>query len=284
MDCKVADRIINKLCRLPDTFEKFSNSVDIICPPNVPNCKNDPYFVLAPFREFIVEYLLLHSKAITCVHFSELVIAIREKMVPFLMYGKPTGRFKKSYPESYQIQGTFDPKDDPKCEFIYIPLHLVIFDESNEMVAAHSTILLVDNKNKTIEYFDPNGPSKTSYFHQGEDAAREIATKYYPTHKFIPMIDFCPLFGDLTQFAGRPYCAHWSLLYAYIRTYCPNLSRKEIVNLLLEKEEEGYDLVYKFTCFLWELGIETDIIPLAIKYQKTNTESVRKELRKIIIS
>jgi hypothetical protein len=121
---------------------------------------------------------------------------------------------------------------------------------------AHANVLLIDPKNKVIEYFEPHGVARwTSMI---SDLVRDLVqngqlsdnSTPFIDYEFISPIDYCPRFG-WQAIAQDAMCANWALLYSILRIMCPNQSRDIIVNNLLSiGKDKLLDLMQRWHCYI----------------------------------
>lgn len=270
-ECKQLEKLVDSLCKYPTNFSELTKTIKVECPPNVPDCISQPYFVLKQqLREYIMEYLMLRSPSVTKINKNNLFIIISKTIIDTGKYTqKNMLRFNKV--SKYEFEEIRESetlqKDDETSRFVYVPLLIVTVDkESGGMLNVHSVLVLVDHLNKEIEYFDSNGPSECdSPFDLSQKCVKKIMSNLYPEHKFVEMIEFCPMSCGPQTFTELPHCGVWSALYAFLRSYCPSVERIKIVDRMNEHEElaneftEG-SLSEKFLCYMWNIAIDTGLL------------------------
>jgi hypothetical protein len=133
-------------------------------------------------------------------------------------------------------------RSDKKLLLIF----LTIGDSSgNELIGAHANLIIINNDEKTIERFDPNGGNPL--MDDGQYLTyTKIIDKYikeffmndniYKEYTYISPLDYC-LIGPQQKIGsqGCPpnektgFCGTLSVLYGLLRILNPNYSRDEII-------------------------------------------------------
>lgn len=160
-------------------------------------------------------------------------------------------------PSNYviSIQKCIDKAD----RFVMIPFIIRFKNIGNTQ---HSNFLVYDKKTRSLERFDPVGyvPSARSRElgnHPESDFKlifNGIMGYEMVRHVYDP-IDFCPIMAmqkiqkkENEQIATDPegFCVAWSLWYADMRLSNPDMSRKQVVELSLNKLRSDYKSFTKF--------------------------------------
>lgn len=105
----------------------------------------------------------------------------------------------------------------------------------------HAEAVIIDTKEKTIEFFEPNGPS-APWYPLVSSFLESILTQQYPNYAFVSTSDFCPLFGP-QGVAKVPLCGAFSLLYLVLRIHNPELSPRQLINIWLELPKQASILI-----------------------------------------
>jgi len=132
----------------------------------------------------------------------------------------------------------------------FIPINLGIYVPGS---GSHANIVLIDNKKKTIEQFEPHGK-------RGEGSELESVSKAYikitknlerffkknlPQYKFISPKDYEPKFGlqvRLDAFSGL--CVTWCILYIHYRILNPNIPLKKLIQYMDKRVTKPFLLRY----------------------------------------
>jgi ankyrin repeat protein len=132
-----------------------------------------------------------------------------------------------------------------KKRFIIVPLTIEI------SAGSHSNYLILDNKLKEIERFEPHGATANFDSISNIDLMDEILkTKFNSIHyKYIKPIEYLPMIGfqllDMREQKasqiGDPngFCAVWSIWYTDMRLTYPDIPRKKIVKNLIRTISEN---------------------------------------------
>jgi len=120
----------------------------------------------------------------------------------------------------------------------FIPISLGAF--------GHGNMVLVDNKLKQVEMFEPHGYKKdystpsdhVSHYHAKEKVLKAFFKKMLPKYKFINASNILkrPAFQRLYD-SGRGFCATWCAIYFHYRILNPDKKLKDI----LERIDEFID-------------------------------------------
>lgn len=105
----------------------------------------------------------------------------------------------------------------------------------------HAEAVIIDTKEKTIEFFEPNGPS-APWYPLVSSFLENILSHQFPNYVFVSTADFCPLFGP-QGVAGVPLCGAFSLLYLILRVHNPQITPRELINIWLELPKEASILI-----------------------------------------
>lgn len=132
----------------------------------------------------------------------------------------------------------------------------------------HYTVLVVNTTSKEIEYFETNGSSAgwlpvtekaiRDAFVQG--AKNQAIPSEWSTYEFIWPGQFCPRIS-WQGLAQTQTCAYWSTLFAVLRVACPNVSRTELVESILNQGKEYLlKLLQAWHCFMWNYAKKHHIL------------------------
>jgi len=139
-----------------------------------------------------------------------------------------------------------------KKRFIAIPLYI-----KWDLKGAHANMILIDNKFKTVERFEPYGKLIHNIGTRPYNIELKLddeLKKYFESNynlKYYDPFEFCPIIGfqrleeqelNSNQSTaiikkGDPmgFCAAWSLWYVHLRLSFPNISREKIINRAILK-------------------------------------------------
>lgn len=136
-------------------------------------------------------------------------------------------------------------------------------------VYAHSTLLLVNRKTGTTEYFDPFGTGKS--WNEPIMVVIKSLLEGDPEFKglfFLPPEEICPYLGP-QAITRDEYCSHWTLLYAILRLMCPETLPNVLLDYLLgQGTQYVVTLLNYFTCWMSEYAKNTGIIEVTDKLDK----------------
>lgn len=155
---------------------------------------------------------------------------------------------------------TFNPKyrnaiKNCTARFFVIPLALS-YGRSNE---GHFNSILIDNKLKTIERFEPHG-YKSSWYHNQRLMDKKLAgllIKLLPGFSYVTPRDYISRIGfqgydsttknyDITQFVDMAYCIVWSLWYLDLRLRNPDIPRNKLIERAMLKIQKEFTSSKKF--------------------------------------
>tara|TARA_B110000977_G_C11087500_1_gene495313 strand:+ start:2042 stop:2782 length:741 start_codon:yes stop_codon:yes gene_type:complete len=131
-------------------------------------------------------------------------------------------------------------------KFRFCPLVLSVDLTDGGEYDSHANIMMIDNKKKTIELFEPHG-SRTDSSELGDITAAynkklRILKKYFKElmadYKFINVVDYVKktafqILYDPDEHTG--YCVTWSTLYAEYRILNPNISPETLAKYIDKK-------------------------------------------------
>ncbi len=139
-----------------------------------------------------------------------------------------------------------------KSSFIILLILLHFPDES-----LHSLCLMIDNRRKEVESFDPDG-IQGFWWPLTDEYLENLSRKYFPGYEYVSTLALCPI-GP--QFISQDeFCTLWTLFYIYLRLKYPVINSKVIVGFL----SENTTLVISFLCYL-DLYAETSGMYRAIE-------------------
>lgn len=125
---------------------------------------------------------------------------------------------------------------------------------------AHSNVLLIDKRARTVERFEPNEPVEWEKFANGsliDKALREVFSPYGLT--YIPMEETCPIgFQELEEDSigfqsNDGNCALWTMWYIELRLANPDVPRLELIKnawKTIEKEGAFKQFIHGYHDFL----------------------------------
>lgn len=128
--------------------------------------------------------------------------------------------------------------DKRSCRFIF-QLFTIEHPEGD-----HSTMLIIDKKNKLVQYYDPHGLYDRKYTKRHEEMEKEIKKYLFVPgilENFLVPKQYCPVGPQIQQEHGTSklekkdrekygegYCISWSVWYTNIRLSYPDLSPQEL--------------------------------------------------------
>lgn len=202
------------------------------------------YKLLHPYRYFLSFYLSKPQE-------------IRGEL--YIIYKKASKNglldFKYSYFEnldflvrpknrSVETRG-FDPNLDLKkveSSILIKPIHI-----TGDI--KHAALLILDLKNKTYEYFDPQG---YPLWYNAILSAIQTFIKYFaPGFKYLP--PSCGSIGIQSisdEILDSGMCADWTLLYLYLKSFS-GASTEKITSIILEFDIKN--LLHVWEKYLWDL-------------------------------
>jgi hypothetical protein len=160
--------------------------------------------------------------------------------------------------------------------------------DSSPDKSGHFTIMLIDNKARTVEYFESNG-SETPWLPptivvlkqvlaslaeskrvQAASARTRTGADQWSSYDFIEPGDFCPRISWQSILDNNQTCAYWGTLFAVLRLSCSELSRAQLVEAVLEPGKDFLlNLLQKWHCFMWSYVRKTGILATKQLLDKT---------------
>jgi len=134
----------------------------------------------------------------------------------------------------YSSNSTFKENIIKSKKIKYVPITFNV----ELITSSHATIILIDNENKNIEYFEPHGYKSDKSTLEGVVGAyynKMISLKKYmgkllPDYNFINISELFKREGfQMKHDARNGYCVTWSILYIHYRILNPDLK----INILI---------------------------------------------------
>lgn len=113
----------------------------------------------------------------------------------------------------------------------------------------HEMSLVIDLDKQTIEYMEPNGPEDADWIDAVVDALESFFQKsqLFRTFKILPPFQVCPI-----RIQFKPHCAHYSILYDWLRIACSHCEANAIADAFSKYDKESNELIIEaFTCHMW---------------------------------
>lgn len=212
------------------------------------------YKDLAPYRnEFLTD--MIRHQAIGSIFAGEITINTMFRII----------EEKKVYDGAYVSQ--ISPhviSSNTTSPWNIVGVHIVLYNvpslEEFKLVGGHATFALINNDEKTIEYFEPNGTKADWLNTVGPVLESYFKNNYtYYLYTFIPPRQFCPYQGP-QQITQDELCANWSSLYIVLRLACPDVPRRDLVTMLTNQGKEYLQtLIYKWICYMTQYIEDTGI-------------------------
>ena len=154
-------------------------------------------------------------------------------------------------------------KENINIRFYIIPFKL-IFNYTDD---AHSNIIIIDNQEKRIEFFEPHG------YYQGSNIPYDIETyikqfislSFFPIvteYQFVNVQQSCPIGLQSKQSMVNPesgHCLAWSLLFINTRLNNLTLSSEDIINYY-HNQFDNYELDIYIRRFIGFLETNNQIV------------------------
>jgi len=110
----------------------------------------------------------------------------------------------------------------------------------------HANVIVIDNQEKTVERFEPNGYSDKHDSLANNFMAKHFVPKYFNGYKYLPPLSFMPKIGPQrkqTETVDNDFgfCAIFSTMYAHLRLVNPDIPQKNIVQKMSEGTGEQVD-------------------------------------------
>lgn len=136
------------------------------------------------------------------------------------------------------------------CEerFLIMPLVLYYLKQQDAQ-GAHQNILIFDNKDKTIDRFDPHGRTSERYdANEIDNYLTKELRSIVPSYKFIRTELACPYLGpQAVADVSKGYCVTWSIMFTLLRLLNPDKKIGQLVEFMKEGTRE--ELISKLKRF-----------------------------------
>lgn len=242
----------------------------------------DPYKQFTYYREFYLTYAL--TKELPALNITN---ACYNKKAKIELEGT-TSSVQLLLQSPHQVEVKFQPIDQPTIEQFYktyvkaqkqnsdcrlfiVQMGIKVTDLLKRSFG-HQMSLIVDSKTRVIEYMEPNGAESAwvqsvsealqKFFQSGDTPLR--------AYRFEEPMNICPI-----GIQEGPYCAHYSLLYDWLRVACNGCDAKRInSDLSLFAPSQRKAIVNSFTCHMWNSVANAGLL-------KENNFSVVKKMERI---
>lgn len=143
------------------------------------------------------------------------------------------------YRISNTLKDSIEKCKDSERRFYILPIKLIF-----NYIDAHSNIIIIDNKKKTVEFLEPHGESIYANLpYNTETYVWQVINIIFLTHqinprtyKFINVHKNCPRGLQVIQsesFPNSGFCLAWSLLFINIKLYNLDVDSNAIIEYLL---------------------------------------------------
>jgi len=124
----------------------------------------------------------------------------------------------------------------------------------SELWGGHYSVVLIDNVDKTIEYFEPNG-SSAAWIEPVLPVLRRLLVEggvpRFRNYRLIEPGEFCPRVS-IQAISQTAMCAFWSSLYTLLRLGCPRVPRDKLVEDLAGRGRPFLlRLLQRWHCYMW---------------------------------
>lgn len=138
-----------------------------------------------------------------------------------------------------------------QCRYVALPIFLRPYVQGDDVFPGHAMMVIIDLKAQTVEYFEPNGPNAEWAQLVSSVLKKLFKRSVLSQFTYVPPEQLCPQIGSQPVQEGA-YCAHYSLLYAWLRVACADCSRSQITeDFLRYTPTERLFIVRAFTCHMW---------------------------------
>lgn len=230
--------------------------------------RQDPYTQFFPYRAYYLRYMLQHELPKLgytqgCVTKEELDIGLEMITGFHVVSAQPSI-------EEFEMQ-VRSLLSDPTCNLIVTRLGWNL-----PGVGAHAMSLVIDTRRRQIEYMEPNGPD-TTWADNVSDFLRRYFSKgvVLKNFTFVPPLQACS-----ARIQYEDYCAHYSLLYNWLRVACDSCSANTIASTFSKYSvDQNLKIINAFTCHMWkkmrDIGFLGNGMPL-------NAQNVKNHLHELI--
>lgn len=236
--------------------------------------KEDPYTQFFAYRAYYLRYMLQHELPKLgytqgCVANKELDIALEMITGFHVVSAQPSiAEFEM------EVRSLLA---DPGCNLIVVALGWNL-----PGVGGHAMSLVIDTRRRQIEYMEPNGPDTT-----WADNVSDFLRRYFSQGVVLKDFTFVPpLQACSTRIQYEEYCAHYSLLYNWLRVACDSCSANTIASTFAKYSvDQNLKIINAFTCHMWKkmqaVGLLGGGMPLNAQNFKSNLNEL-VELKKHI--
>lgn len=222
--------------------------------------REEPYQNFWPYRAYYVKYMI--SKELPQLGYTQGCMSREPRFELLVVLDKEQGY---SYNNRVTLSANFLPElqrllQDQSCDLI--PIDLYYADVRKPGVSRHHMSLLVQKSTKRLEFVEPNGTDDIPWIPGMLKALSGVFlehgmymdNKQYPPllqgYTLVPPVESCPV---RFQFAG--YCAHYTILYHWLKIACANRCDQNAIPRALAQysEQENLDIINAFTCHMWRV-------------------------------
>ena len=185
---------------------------------------------------------------------------------------------------TYKISNNFhhylDSCYKKNTRFFIIPINLrfpnTFENETNQQTVGHSNLIIIDNQNSTIEFFEPHGVQYYGEVHKQllydtekliEKVILNILPSQFSLYTFTNVYKVCPYVG-IQQ--NDEFCLAWSLFLVELKLLNPNMETSYIVTIISSWNREfTLDYIKKYIGYIETLNLPNKI-PMAFPYHYIN--------------
>ena len=148
-------------------------------------------------------------------------------------YDIKTHKIKSLYSTIESFEDKLKNKKDVKYIVVTFNVQLITF--------SHANIILIDNENKNVEFFEPHGYKddnstlegvKGAYFQKAK-YLKKFMNKILPNYDFKNVSEMFKQEGFQMKYDARHgYCVTWSILYIHYRLLNPDIKQEIIVEYI----------------------------------------------------
>lgn len=222
--------------------------------------REEPYQSFWPYRSYYVKYMI--SKELPQLGYTQGCMSREPRFELLVVLDKKQGY---SYNRRIRVSENFVSElqrllQEPSCNLI--PIDLYYADIKNPGDSRHHMSLLVEKSSKRLEFVEPNGTDDIPWIPGMLKALSEIFLKHgiytddkqypplLPGYTLVPPVESCPV-----RFQYTGYCAHYTILYHWLKIACANKCGPNDIPKALAQytEQENLDIINAFTCHMWRV-------------------------------
>jgi len=131
-----------------------------------------------------------------------------------------------------------------KKRMMVVRLSMWGFNPNNPGIG-HANVIIIDNKKKTVERFEPHGYMQRYNTIPNQFLEKKFVPKYFPKYKFMRPLSFEPKLGPQSKQddsnSDFGFCSIFSTMYTHLRLEDPDKPQRQVVALMSKGTPQDVD-------------------------------------------